>query len=340
MIRAAIVGLGWWGGTLVDAVAGSDVIRFTAAFTRSRSEKDQAFAATHGLRLFDDFQQMLDSPGIDAIILATPPEGHRDQVVAAANAGKHVFCEKPFMRTRAEAVEAVAAVAKAGVALGIGYNRRFHPSWIDLKRRIAEGELGTILHLECTMTYPNALQASSEVWRSRPDQAPCGGLYPMGVHAVDGFIDLAGDVDHVFCQSLHRVVPSDNDDTTAILFKFKQGMSGYLGTMTATAGSFRLQVFGSKGIAMLGGTTHVVGQSSHQRRAGLFGQYVVQPVQGEVQSLDVPEFDVNRAELEAFARAALGDDAYPISHAEMVHGVATTEAIISSAAAGAIVPVA
>ncbi len=333
MLRAAIVGLGWWGGTLVDAVKTSDAIRFVAASTRSQSDKDKAFAQEHGLKL-SSFEDLLKDPDVDAIVLATPPSGHRDQIVAAAKAGKHVFCEKPFALTKADAEDAVAAVRAAGVTLGLGYNRRFHPSWIDLKQRIQSGELGTILHIECTMSGPNGLTMSNDAWRASPDEAPCGGLFPMGVHAVDGFIDLVGDIDQVYALSLHRAVPSTNDDTTSILFKMKEGMSAYLGTMMATAGTFRFQVYGSKAMALLGGAVHVAGQSSHERRSGLFGSYVIQPVKGDAEAVEVPMFDVNRAELEAFGYAAQGGPAYPITLEDMVHGVAVTEAIVASARSG------
>jgi predicted dehydrogenase len=333
MLNAAIVGLGWWGGTLVDAVQGGDAMRFTAAATRKRSDKDQAFAQGHNLKLAT-YEDLLADPDIDAVVLATPPAGHRDQIVAAAKAGKHVFCEKPFAMTKAEAEESVAAMEKAGLTLGLGYNRRFHPSWIDLKNRMASGELGVILHMECTMSFPNALSMTQEAWRAQSDQAPCGGLFPMGVHAIDGFIDLAGDIDQAFCQSLHRASPVENDDTTSILLHLKAGMSAYLSTMTTTVGAFRFAVYGSKAMAQLGGATHVTGHSSHQRRSGLFGSYMIQPVKGETEWVEVPEFDVNKAELEAFAAAAQGGAPYPIPTAQMIQAVAATDAIVASARSG------
>lgn len=330
-MKLGIAGLGWWGGTLVDAVATSETLRFVTAYTRSRSAQDQAIAAAHKLRLVESYAAMLADPEVDGVVLATPPAGHADQIVSAAQSGKHVFCEKPFVMSKSDAERAVAAVRKAGVTLGIGYNRRFHPSWLDLKNRIASGELGTILHAECTMSGPNGLTLSEDAWRRSSEQAPCGGLFPMGVHAVDGFIDLFGDVDSVFCQSFRRAVPGDNDDTTSVLFRMKSGMSAYLGTMMATAGTFRFQVYGSKAMALLGGSTHVAGQSSQHRRSGLFGAYVVQPIKGDPMAIDVPVFDVNKAELESFAQAATGGAPYPISHAQIIHGVAVTDAIIASA---------
>jgi predicted dehydrogenase len=334
MLSAAIMGLGWWGGTLIDAVEGSAEIRFVAASTRSRSDANRDFAASRGLRFADSYQDLLVDPAVDAIVLATPPAGHHGQIVAAASAGKHVFCEKPFTMNKAEAQEAVAAMQTAGKALAVGYNRRFHPSWIDLKRRVQAGELGTILHMECTMSGPNALSMSPDAWRAQGEEAPCGGLFPMGVHAIDGFIDMAGEVEQAFCHSLHRAAPVPNDDTTTILLRMRAGMSAYLAAMTATVGSFRFQVYGSKATALLAGATHIAGQSSHQRRSGLFSSYMIQPIRGDAEMIEVPEFDVNRAELEAFAAAAAGRRPFPISIAQMVQVVSATDAIIASAGSG------
>jgi hypothetical protein len=153
----------------------------------------------------------------------------------------------------------------------------------------------------------------------------------MGVHAVDGMIDLCGDIDHVFCQSFKRVVEIESDDTTSILFRMKGGMSGYLGTMTATGPGFSFQVFGSNGWVRLEGVTHVAGASSEERRTRLFGTCRFQPVKGEAQVWQAAAVDVSRAGLEAFAKAAAGGPAYPIPLEQMIHGAAVTEAIIRSA---------
>ena len=90
---------------------------------------------------------------------------------------------------------------------------------------------------------------------------------------------LYGRIDRVFCQSFKRVVDIDNDDTTSILFRMADGMSGYLGTMTATGPGFSFQVFGSKGWVRLEGMTHVAGASSEERRTKLFGTCRFQPDQ-------------------------------------------------------------
>ena len=237
MIKAGIAGLGWWGKTLVEAVSGvSDDIQFVGATTRSLSDDAREFSKEHGLELYSSYEDMLKEPDIDAVVLVTPNSLHAAQTIAAAEHGKHVFCEKPFALTGADAQAAVAATDAAGVTVAVGYNRRVHPEMNKLRDMINAGELGTILHVEATMTFPNALFLKADAWRASRDETPCGGLTPMGVHAIDGMIDLCGDIDQVYTQSFRRAVEVDADDTTSILLRMKEGMSGYLGTMTATGG--------------------------------------------------------------------------------------------------------
>ncbi len=333
MIKAAIVGLGWWGKTLVESVSdGGEAIRFVAGATRTRTTEIEDFAKLHDFRLHDGFEDVLGDDAVDAVVLATPHSMHAPQIIAAAQAGKHVFCEKPFTLTKADAEAAVAATRKAGVTLGLGYNRRLHPEMTRLRQRIDSGELGTILHVEATMTFPNALYLAPEHWRADRAETPCGGLMPMGVHAVDAMIDLCGDIDEVFCMSFRRVVEIDADDTTSVLFRMTDGMSGYLGTMTATGGGFSFQVFGSKGSVRLEGMTHVAGAPSEERRRKLFGTCKFQPVKGAAEVWDAEEYDLSRASLENFAAAVEGGPPYIIPLDEMIHGSAVTEAIVRAAA--------
>jgi len=333
MIKAGIVGLGWWGKTLVESAENSDAIRFVAGTTRTVTPEVEAFAKQKGLRLTADYQAML-AHDIDAVVLATPHSMHATQVMAAAAAKKHVYCEKPFTLTKREAEDAVATVKKSGVTLAVGYNRRFHPEMIKLRDMIRSGELGTILHVEATMTFPNALFINPAHWRADKAETPLGGLMPMGVHAIDGMIDLCGPIDHAFAQSFRRAAPIDADDTTSILVRMKEGMSGYLGTMTTTGPGFSFQVFGSKGFVRLEGLTHVAGASSEERRMRLFGACKFQPVKGEGKVWQAASLDVTRAALEAFAKAAQGGPAYPIPYDQVIAGVAATEAIIRSAGSG------
>jgi predicted dehydrogenase len=332
MINAGIAGLGWWGKTLVEAVyQESSKLRFVAACTGTHSDDACEFANAHGLNLHADLDTLLRDTRVDAIVLATPHSLHTKQIIKAAARGKHVFCEKPLALDKVQAELAVDAVEAAGVTLGLGYNRRLHPEMTRLRNMIRDGKLGVLLHAESTMTFPNALALNPEQWRASRNETPCGGLTPMGVHAIDAMIDLCGDIEEVYCQSFQRAVAIDADDTTSILLRMKNGISGYLATMTATAGGFGFQMYGSKGFVRLEGMTHVADASSEERRTRLFDRCLFQPIKGPLETWEAERLDLSRAILEAFVDAIEGRAEFPITHHEMTHGAAVTEAIAKSA---------
>jgi predicted dehydrogenase len=111
-------------------------------------------------------------------------------------------------------------------------------------------------------------------------------------------------------------------------------MSGDLATMTATGGGFNFQVYGTKGFVKLEGMTHVAGAPSEERRTQLFGNCTFKPVKGPAETWDASKFDVSRAALEDFARAASGGNAFLIPPSEIIHGSAVTEAVVKSAESG------
>src|SRR3954466_6586914 len=251
MIQAAIVGLGTWGQHLVASVQGkSDVIRFTAGATRTPS-KASDFCARHGIRLADSYEALLKEKNIDAVVLATPHSTHAEQIGAAARAGKHVFVEKPLGLSRAECERAAAECAERNVTLAVGYNWRFQPALREIKRMLEDGRLGKLLHVEGNFCGPSAYRFRREHWRQDRDEVPAGGMTGRGVHVVDAMLYLAGRIETVVAQSRRLVQDFGVDDTTSMLCGFKGGPAvgptGYLGTFIATAETWRLQVFGSKG---------------------------------------------------------------------------------------------
>ncbi|MCE2454163.1 MAG: Gfo/Idh/MocA family oxidoreductase, partial [Nitrospinae bacterium] len=118
-IRAACVGLGRWAGVLAEGVRKTPGLQITACHTRS-DERKKAFAQKYGCRPYPDYEAILDDPQVDAVVLATPHSAHKDQVCAAARAGKHVFVEKPIAVTLADARTCVEACERAGVVLMVG----------------------------------------------------------------------------------------------------------------------------------------------------------------------------------------------------------------------------
>ena len=194
MIRAAIVGLGRWGRSLVHSVQGkSDDIRFVLAHTRTRATAEE-FCHDHDVVLVDSYEQVLRAPNVDAVVLATPHSQHERQVIAAAAAGKHIHVEKPITLDRASANAAVAAAQRAGVVLAVGYCRRFHPSVVALRRHLEEGRLGTVVSMVAQHTTSTGQFIAPDNWRATPEEAPGGALTAVGVHALDHMIEFGGRV--------------------------------------------------------------------------------------------------------------------------------------------------
>ena len=335
MLNAAIVGMGWWGRTLVDSVQGKSAdIRFTAGATRTR-DKAADYAEKAGITLLDSYEAVLADPSIDAVVLATPHLDHASQVEAAALAGKDVFVEKPFTMTKASAEAAVRAVESAGVTLGLGHNRRFHPNMVRLRDMVRAGEPGTILHVETVMSGSSGLFLPKGIWRTDPEQSPAGGMTGMGIHLVDGMIDLFGEVEAVACQSAARAAPSGLHDTTSVLLRFRSGATGSLLTMNATTPTFRFAAYGSKGVAEISKPS----LASFLFQPAPDGPVSANPTPRPVVSHEVTGADTVRAELEAFAQAVAGGAPFPITHSQMIHGVAVFEAIVAAVGQDRFIPV-
>ncbi|MEM7123078.1 MAG: Gfo/Idh/MocA family oxidoreductase [Pseudomonadota bacterium] len=327
MLRAAIVGLGSWGQVLVDAVQENgnpkgDLIRFDRAVTRTPS-RAQNFADKQGMTLSDNLGDALGDD-IDAVVLASINSVHVDQIVAAADAGKPVFVEKPLAFTLAEARRAEEACTKAGVTLALGHNRRFLTATNTIKRLLDEDVIGRIVHVEGNYSGGYGLECEpGEYWVMRAEH-PIGGMTTMGVHILDMLINLIDRVDTVRALSRRQIVTTEADDTTNVLLTFENGASGTLSTLTITPRHWRIILFGTHGQLEMDGYRHVT-----ITRAG-----------GEREVLDFSDEDMERAELEAFALAATGKAAFPLPVDQAIHNAAVFEAVVKSAGQdGAVQPV-
>jgi predicted dehydrogenase len=318
MLDAAIVGMGRWGRVLVDSVQGrADAgIRFVAGRTGT-PHKARDYAAQKGIRLLESYDAVLADPAVKAVVLATPHGQHAEQVIRAAKAGKHVFVEKPFTLAKRDAEAAVAACRAAGVVMALGHNRRFLPAIAEMKRMLAEGALGTLLHVEGHFSGPGAAGYKTGMWRADRNESPLGGMGGMGIHMIDTIINLAGRFREVTVRS-HARVSTTIDDTTAMLAVLESGATANFATLAMAPRFWRVALFGSAGMLELQG---------HERLS-------YAPVEGEGWVKEFPRTDIEAAELSAFAAAARGEASYPLPVEEAIHGVAVFEAMIGAAASG------
>jgi predicted dehydrogenase len=334
MIRAAIVGLGRWGRSLVTSVAGkSDDIRFVLAQTRTRASAED-FCRDRQIALVDSYERILVDPEIDAVVLATPHSRHELQVLAAVAARKHVFVEKPITLDLATARRVADAAHNAGVVLAVGLARRFHPSVAELRGRAKDGRLGRIVALVAQHTTSTAQFVPLDNWRAAPEEAPGGAFTAVGVHALDHMIEFAGRVRNVRCVTA-RNYAGRADDTTTIMLQFASGATGLMFCSVATATNFEFTAYGTNGLAEISRP-----DLSRFRFAPAATSAPTGPVPAPPDEIvEHRGFDMLHAELTAFAHAIRDEKSYPVPIADVLHGMAVFDAIIASVKTGAIVAV-
>ncbi len=326
MIRAAIVGLGWWGRTIARELAQSDAMRIVLGI--DPDERSRSGAAELGLDVSARFDDALERRDIDAVILCSPHRFHADQIVAAAGAGKHVFCEKPLCTTTADGLRALAAVKAAGVVLGIGHERRFEPAVIAMRQALARGDYGTPLLMEANFSQDKFFALPPDNWRLSPVEAPVGPLSATGIHLVDLAIAVFGRPTEVWARLATRGSTFANGDTLSVTMAFENGATATLTAILATPFIGRLAVFGSTGWIEIRDRTHPEKST---------GWDVTTVVRGGTPATTFhPPHPAVRDNLEAFARAVAGGPSYPVSAQEMEFNVRAFEAISRSAASGAI----
>ena len=229
-VRVASAGVGGWGRTLADAVAKGTGLRIVACTSRT-PETRAAFAKTYGCRDLPSFEAVLADPEVEGVIITTLHSAHADQMVASAKAGKHVFVEKPFALTLADARRAADACRQAGVVLAVGHQRRRQAASRALKRLIDEGALGRVVQIEGNFSADIGFSFKPGVWRLVRAETPGGAMTNLGIHHVDTYQYFLGPIARVTAFSRRVALPdAEIDDTTSILFEFASGSLGYLGT--------------------------------------------------------------------------------------------------------------
>ena len=332
MIRAAILGLGRWGRTLVGSVQGkTDEIRFVAAHDTSAG-KVETFCRDNGLTFFENYDDILRDPNIDAVVIATPHSRHFDQVCRAASAGKHVFTEKPLALDRHAAAEAVATVARHGVRLAVGFVRRFHPSICEVRARLADGRLGAIVGLVGQQTSGTGPYLAADGWRVDPKESPAAAMTANGVHLLDHMIEFGGEIAGVQCV-IGRHGVAHVDDTTSLLLTFRSGVTGLLFCTISTGPNYNFSLYGSRGHAEVSDTT-----------LDLF-RFTPIPDRAPDGPVRQPESEVIRnhgvsmvqAEMLDFARCITDGRPFFVPIADVLHGIAVMDAITHSAKTGTFV---
>ena len=339
MINLAVIGLGVWGQRHVRSAQSSGRFNVKMAVD-PETERTTPIAKKLGLNFAESIEEALSDPSIEAVSLATPHTLHTMQIVKAAEAGKHIYAEKPFALNLQDAKRAVVAAESAGIQLALGHDQRHYPVIAELKNMIGNGTFGNILHLETNLShdsihqlykdyYDNADVPTERGWRLREEEAPTGPISQFGIHRVDTFIHLLGEIEWVFAAGSTQAVDPTFLDSVSVTFGFKCGATGYLGNSLATPLYSRLQIFGTEQWAEAKGPETF----ADYRECSLINITVFSEEEQKGYSFDI--VDSVAKNFSSFADAIEGRAPFIIPPEQMIHNISVVDAIRSSLETGA-----
>jgi predicted dehydrogenase len=263
MIKVGLIG----GGGIADAhIRGyrtyADAIEVTAVAdvmdqtVRRRADELDAVG-------YLDFRQMILEADLDAVDICLPHYLHAEAIIAAAEAGKHILCEKPLCLTVQEADRVRLAIEKAGVTLMCAHNQLFLPAVAKAKQLVDQGILGAVYEVRTTDSFYNDFDPQNMGWRAAAATSGGGELIDTGYHPTYLMLHLAGGspVEATALLSRHRLRFMEGEDSAQVLVRFDNGVVGHLVTSWAydpPPGTEKLSVVGERGSLRSDGRSLVV----------------------------------------------------------------------------------
>ena len=314
MINLAIIGFGKWGETLVKSVNfKSKTVRFTCVISR-RPEKIKKKLEAFKLVAYKNIEQLLDEKKIDGIVLCTPHSSHEKQIKNLIEYKKPIFVEKPLALSVKSAKNIINICKKNKVLLAVGQNRRFLETFIFLKKQIINNKIGNIVHVEGNFSGKSSFKNTEKTWRNKVSETPLGGMTGKGIHITDLMINLNGKVKSVLARSQKILKKSNLDDVTDLILNFKNGTTGYLSTVLATAKYWELKVFGANGWIKI-----------------FDEKQIIQKIGGKkIQKISLKYKNIEKEELEIFGNCIKLKKEFPVDLNEVLENIKLFEACIKS----------
>ncbi len=293
------------------------------AVSRARSDLAASFAKEFGAkRWYAEWRDLLSDDEIDAVYIATPVHLHAAQAIAAAEAGKHVLCEKPMAMNPEECERMADAARSHRVKLGVAYYRHFYPVVARVKEIIRSGEIGVpaLAQIEAFEWF-NPAAGDSRSWLLQKTLAGGGPMFDFGCHRIEVLLDICGPISEVRAMMANTVFDREVEDTASALFRFASGACAVLSVSHAVAeAKDTLNIFGS-----LGSIRVSILNQGKMRVIGKLGErYEAHP----------PATNLHAPLVEDFANAVLGNREPRVS-GETGRTVAGIEAEIYRQAQGA-----
>jgi predicted dehydrogenase len=249
LLRVACLGMGWWSDVLADAMKRSDRFEIVSCYTRS-TEKRDTFAKKYGCAVASSYEAILKDGSIAAVINTTPNNVHLETTRAAAQAGKHVFLDKPIANTVADGKAISEACRQAGVVLALGYQRRKESHFRWVKKQIDAGVFGRLVNAEANISRDRLGKIDLSSWRYTSEGMPGGVMLQIGIHYSDVLEYLMGPVKAVSGRLAQLVLPGDNPDVASLVMEHESGALSTLNASYASASEYYcMNIYGKEASA-------------------------------------------------------------------------------------------
>ncbi len=302
----------------INACAGNQLVGIVSRDQGRADTFARKFAAQHAYTSYDD---LLRNPDVTVVAVHTPNSQHAEQVIAAARAGKHVFCDKPMATSVADAERMVRECEKAGVKLGINFHNRFMPCFSETRRIIASGEIGEVNLVQLEASPGARPGGRLATWRVDPGMAGLGTTMSIGVHVYDILrYLLSSEITMVsaFFDTPRNVM----EETNLSLFRFANGALAQLAVHEKSPLPHNdFVIYGSKG--------RLTGRGLTRSRAG--GVLEIATTDEKTRTIDFPATNAHAACVAGFSDVLLGKDVPFANGTDGLRSVQLTEAMAKSA---------
>lgn len=332
-VRLAPVGLGRWARVLARAAARSELIELHSCYSRSDENRKRFMAECGVRRSAASYDELLDDPDVEGLVLTTPNDTHAELIVEALDAGKPVYVDKPVSQTLEDALTIKGAVERAGLPFAVGHSARRLSGCRVMKDRIDDGTLGGVTLAEANFSNERGLELTPDSWRWYLDKTPGGPLIQLGVHHADNLQYLLGPVAAVSAVQRKLYTPSEVPDATMAMLEFESGALGYLGCGWASPGVYQIRLQGTERNLQYD-LDFTQWDESHE--ADLHSRLVEQRYgQTDRTPVDLPSTDMFREQLEEFALATRGRREIEVGIDEALRALAVVHTAIESNRRGA-----
>ncbi len=327
-VRLAPVGLGRWAAVLARGAMRGDVIELASCFTRS-PERRAAFCEEFGIpRSAASYDELLADETIEGVIITTPNDTHADLVIAALDAGKAVYVDKPIAHTLDDALAIRAAVERTGQVFAVGHSARRLAGSRVMRRWIEDGALGAVSLAEANFSNERGLELTPQTWRWYADKSPGGTLIQLGVHHADNLQYLLGPVAQVSAHARRLHTAAEVPDAVMCILEFRSGALGYLGCGWASPGIYQIRLQGTRQNLLYDlDFTHWDASDQADDWSTLVSQAYRQPERSEVA---LPRTDMFREQLDEFALAIRGEAKVEVGVDEAIRALAVVHAALES----------